>query len=264
MGESECLFAGCYIWRFVIAFFVALFSDILGESTMKTIFRTALLVIVVLSLVAVPVAAKGPPVKVPICHIKNNGTIQLIEVNEKQLPNHLAHGDFYPGPNGCEVFINLNELADQPSSASTYTVTGARFGLFAGQTIVGGTGISGQPTGPLTIVANPQSLYRRTPEGQHGLSSATSNQGPISVLLDNPASSISFSMGATTAGSSVTIDFFAADGSLIYTTNQTLSGGPGGSDGYNNYRFSGFGIFKGFTVYNNNDPAGFSYYNFAP
>ena len=85
------------------------------------------------------------------------------------------------------------------------------------------------------------------------------NKGPLSIRLDYLADSISWRMGyANGPGTSVTIAFFAADGSLVKTVVQPLV-----VSGYENYSFSGFGSFKGLSIYDNNDPAGLRYQNFS-
>ena len=138
---------------------------------------------------------------------------------------------------------------------------GADFaGIFAGQSIVGGTGISGSPTGPLTLLSANDLLVAFWNPGVSPASNSIlpqpGNQGPLSVLLDSNADSITWTMGSAQPPSSVTIAFFDASGGLVASVVQPLS------SSYNVYSFSGLGTFRGFTIYDDNDPAGLRYQNF--
>ena len=138
---------------------------------------------------------------------------------------------------------------------------GADFaGTFQGQTIVFGTGIAGSPTNPLTLApANTLDVAFWNP----GVSPASNsilpepgNQGPLSVLLDSNADSVTWTMGFANPPSSVTIDFFSGSGALVGSVIQALN------VGYNVYSFSGVGTFRGFTIFDNNDSAGLRFQNF--
>ena len=143
------------------------------------------------------------------------------------------------------------------SGATSGTIVdgiGADFaGIFVGQSIVGSTGISGSPTGPLTLQA-----ANNLTVASFSLPSGTSNSilpnpgnvGPLSMLLDSEASSISWTMGHASPPSSVTVDFFDIGGALVNSLVQDLL------SGYNAYSFSGFGDFAGLSIYDNNDSAG--------
>jgi hypothetical protein len=152
------------------------------------------------------------------------------------------------------------------SGASTGTLINAPGGsfatLFAGQTAVGGSGISGSPTGPLTL--SPTFMLNVeywdpvvSPASNSILPQDTYNAGPLSLLLDTQASGITWTMGYADPPSSLTIDFFASNGSLVQSVNQPLTGG------YNIYSYGGFGSFAGLTIYNNSDPYGLRFQNFS-
>lgn len=145
------------------------------------------------------------------------------------------------------------------SGASTGTmitgVGGSFAGIFSGQSIVGGTGISGSPSGPLTL--QPANILDvESWSGENSILPTPGNQGPLSLLLDTPATSISWIMGFGNPPSDVSIDFFAADGSLVHSLNQPIL------VDYNTYSYGGFGTFAGLSIYNNDDPAGLRYYHF--
>lgn len=151
------------------------------------------------------------------------------------------------------------------SSAVTGTFIdglGADFaGTFAGQTIVGGTGISGSPTGPLTLLSSNSLVVAFFNPGVSPASNSIlptpGNQGPLSVLLESEADSVTWTMGSASPPSSVTIAFFTASGSLVSSMVQPLL------FGYNVYSFSGLGSFHGFTIYDDNDGSGLRYQNFS-
>lgn len=152
------------------------------------------------------------------------------------------------------------------SGATTGTLISAPGGSFAqtfsGQTVVGGTGISGNPTNPLTLAPSGSLTVAFWSPGVSPASNSIlpqpSNTAPLSLLLDQPATSITWTMGSASPPSSVTIDFFANDGSLVNTVVQNLL------TGYNVYTFAGLGgNFKGLTVKDNNDSAGLRYQNFS-
>lgn len=144
------------------------------------------------------------------------------------------------------------------SGASTSTLINAPGGSFAqrfnGQT-VSGQALTGSPSNPLSLQAA-GTLQVAFFNGANTILPQPGNQAPLAILLDNLADSISWTMGFGNPPSSVTIDFFATDGSLVHTLEQSIL------DGYNSYSYSGFGAFAGLAISNNDDPAGLRYYNF--
>ena len=147
------------------------------------------------------------------------------------------------------------------TTGTLITGVGASFAqTFAGQTVVG-TGISGSPTNPLTLA--PSGILE-VAFWNPGVSAASNsilpqpdNQAPLSVLLDSNADSVTWTMGFADGPGPVSVDFFSDSGALVHAVNQTLV------SGYNVYSFSGFGDFRGFTIFNDNDPAGLRYQNFS-
>jgi hypothetical protein len=150
------------------------------------------------------------------------------------------------------------------SSDNLITAPGGSFAmLFAGQTVVGISGISGSPTGPLTLAPDPfwaLVLGYCDPvvsPASWAIHPEPGNIGPLSLLLDTEASSITWTMGyADGPATSVDIDFYASDGSLVHSMNQMLL------VGYNVYSFGGFGSFAGLTIYNDDDFGGVRFQNF--
>jgi hypothetical protein len=151
--------------------------------------------------------------------------------------------------NAATVIVDL-------SSATTGTLInapGASFAqTFSGQT-VDGTGIVGSPSGPLTLSATglmivvPFSPICAGCNSGNSILSQPGNQAPLSILFDQQADSLSWVMGQAMAPSSVTIDLFAGDGSLVNTLSQALV------NGYSKYTISGLGTFAGLTFKDNND-----------
>ncbi|MBN1787998.1 MAG: PEP-CTERM sorting domain-containing protein [Sedimentisphaerales bacterium] len=164
----------------------------------------------------------------------------------------------------CSIVLVLSNPAKAVSidlsGASTGTMIiapgGSFASLFAGQVPLGGSGVSGSPTGPLTLAPT----YILDVDYWNGSNSIlpqdSGNAGPLSLLLDMPATSISWTMGYADSQDPITIDFFDLNGSLVQSVNQPLT------LGYNNYSFGGFGSFNGLTIYNNTDPAGLRFQNF--
>jgi hypothetical protein len=150
------------------------------------------------------------------------------------------------------------------SGAVTGTVInapGASFAqTFAGQTVVG-TGLSGTPTGPLSLLASGSLTVANfdpvVSAASNSILPQPGNSAPLAVLLDQDADSIGWTMGSAQPPSSVKIDFFSASGTLVNSVTQALS------SGYNVYNFSGLGTFKGLSIYDNNDPAGLRFQNFT-
>jgi hypothetical protein len=146
------------------------------------------------------------------------------------------------------------------TSGTVIDGVGASFaGTFAGQTI---SGVTGSPTGPLSLLAsNLLSVAFWNPGVSPGSSSIlpqSNNQGPLSILLDSLASALTFTAGSGD-GSTTSFDiaFFRADGSLIQTVNQIINAG------YSIYSFNSPSDFAGVTIFNNNDGAGLRYQNFS-
>tara|TARA_R110001583_G_scaffold171120_4_gene324641 strand:- start:3610 stop:4257 length:648 start_codon:yes stop_codon:yes gene_type:complete len=145
------------------------------------------------------------------------------------------------------------------SGASTSTLinaTGASFSqTFTGQS-VSGIGITGTPTGPLSLTASGSLTVASFDPGCTGCNLGNSiipqpsNTAPLAILLDSNADSFSWVMGSAVAGSSITIDLFSGDGSLVNSFLQATI------NNYNKYSISGLGTFAGLTFRNNNDPAG--------
>ncbi len=151
------------------------------------------------------------------------------------------------------------------SGATTGTLIvapGASFAeTFAGQTVVGGTGISGSPTNPLTLLPSGTLDVAFFSPGVSPASNSIlpepGNQGPLSVLLSSDANSVTWTMGFADSAGPVSIDFFGDNGGLVASLSQPLS------SGYNVYSFSGLGNFRGFTIFDDNDPAGMRFQNFS-
>lgn len=151
------------------------------------------------------------------------------------------------------------------SGATTGTLIvapGASFSqTFAGQTVVAGTGISGSPTSPLSLAAAGTITVGFfspgvSPPG-NSLLSQPSNQGPLSILFDSTADSLTFTMGSSISGSTVDVRAFDALGALTGSTQIVMG------NGYNIYNLSGLGNFRGLTFFNNNDPSGVRFMNLS-
>ena len=162
----------------------------------------------------------------------------------------------------------------RPSTASTVTIDlssdtsgtlivapGASFAqTFAGQTVVG-TGISGSASNPLTLAPSGELDVEFWNPGVSAASNSIlpqpNNQAPLSVLLDSTADSVSWTMGFADSAGPISIDFFSSTGSLVAFVSEPLV------SGYNVYTFSGLGDFQGFTIFDDNDPAGLRFQNFS-
>jgi hypothetical protein len=162
--------------------------------------------------------------------------------------------------NGAVIDVDLSGI-----TAGTYTSingVGADFsGTFSGQTIGSNTGISGSPTRPLTLTpANDLQVAFWSPRvstAGNSILPQPNNQGPLSILLDYNADSITWTMGSVQPPSSVDVAFFDSDGNLVHNLTQSLL------SHYNVYSFNGFGDFRGLTIFNNNDFSGLRYMNFS-
>lgn len=159
-----------------------------------------------------------------------------------------------------QVYVDLSGA----SSNTSIDGIGANFAsAFVGQTLDGLTGLSGTPTSLLTLQAiNNLDVENWNPvvsPESNSILPEPGNQGPLSILLDgNLANSITWTMGYANPPSSVTIDFFDINGSLVTSIVQDLNG----LAGYNVYSYSGF-EFAGLSIYNNNDLAGLRFQNFS-
>ncbi len=134
-----------------------------------------------------------------------------------------------------------------------YGVGGAFAPCFYGQTCTG-PGILGTPSSPLTLMAGGQ-LQVVPYDGSNSILPQPGNTASLSVLLDEPATNISWQMGEG-AGGQVTIDFYAANGSLVDSVDQPLTAG------YSTYEFTFADEVRGICIYNNSDPAGLRYQDF--
>ena len=150
------------------------------------------------------------------------------------------------------------------SGATTDTLIVAPGGSFAesfaGQT-VSGISLVGSPTNPLSLLASGTLDVAFWDPGVSPASNSIlpepGNQGPLCVLLDTLATQVSWTMGFADSSGPVKIDFYAGDGSLVNSVSQALT------SGYANYSFSGFGNFLGFSISEDNDPAGLRFQNFS-
>jgi len=176
---------------------------------------------------------------------------------------------------GAFAFVSALALASTPghavpvnidlSGATTGTLITAPGGsfaqTFAGQTVVGGTGISGSPTNPLTLAPSGTLDVAFFDPGVSPASNSIlpepGNQGPLSIHLASSADSITWTMGFADSAGPISVDFFNSQGTLTGAVSQTLL------SGYNVYSFSGVGIFDGVTIFNDTDPAGLRFMNFS-
>lgn len=134
-------------------------------------------------------------------------------------------------------------------------VPGATFAqIFAGETL-SGPEVVGSPSNPLRL--SPVGDLIVEPIGKtNTITSEVTYNGPLSVILDSDATSISFVMGHGESSAPVKIDFYASDGSLVHSVDQEVY------KSYTTYHFRNFGVFRGFTIHCNDDPAGLRFYNF--
>jgi hypothetical protein len=85
----------------------------------------------------------------------------------------------------------------------------------------------------------------------------TGNQGPLSIHLDSPANSITWTMGFADSAGPISVEFFNSQGALTGTVSQPLV------PGYHVYTFAGVGIYDGLTIFDDTDPAGMRFQNFS-
>ena len=147
------------------------------------------------------------------------------------------------------------------SAGTTITGGGASFAqLFAGQSISGGTGVTGTATAPLSLQAAGSISVQFFNPGVSGASNSLlpqpGNTAPLAMLLDSLADSIEWTMGSGNGGS-VTVDLFDSVGGIVGT--QTFSG----LSDYGVFSISGLGSFAGIQFRDNDDPAGLRFMNFS-
>jgi formylglycine-generating enzyme required for sulfatase activity len=173
------------------------------------------------------------------------------------------------------IFVAVLVLGPKPGFGTTVNVDldgapsgtlvvglGASFAqTFMGQTVVDSRGISGVPDAPLAL--DPAGGMLIVDIIDTGVSPATETLhpqpeliAPLSVLLDSPATSVSWIMGLAQNGT-VDIDFFDPAGNLVNSVHQALV------PGYNFYTYGAFGAFSGFTIFNNMDRRGLRYTTFS-
>ena len=148
------------------------------------------------------------------------------------------------------------------TSGTTVTGVNATFAqTFAGQSVVAGNGISGTPTGPLTLqpagTIDVAFFNPGVSAASNSLLSQPGNAAPLSILFSTLADSLQFTMGSSDAGSTIKIRAFAANGALTGSTTLTML------SGYNVYNLNGLGTFKGLTFFDDNDAAGVRFQNFS-
>ncbi len=147
------------------------------------------------------------------------------------------------------------------TTGTSITASGASFAqTFAGQT-VSGTGITGSPSSPLALQPAGTLLVAAWDPGvspaSNSILSQPDNQGPLSILLDSNADSITFTSGSADGGDSISLRFFDANGALVNTLTPTLN------PDYAIYSFSGLPVFRGLTIFDDNDLAGLRFQNIS-
>jgi hypothetical protein len=155
------------------------------------------------------------------------------------------------------VNVNLSGA----TTGTTITAPGASFAqTFAGQT-VSGTGITGSPSSPLALQA--AGTLDVTPwdpgvsPASNSILSQPDNQGPLSILLNSNADAITFTSGSAEGGDPISLRFFDANGVLVDSFSQVLTAG------YAVYDFSSLPVFRGLTIFDNNDAAGLRFQNIS-
>lgn len=147
------------------------------------------------------------------------------------------------------------------TTGTSITAPGASFAqTFAGQTVVG-TGISGAPSSPLALQpAGTLQVAFWDPgvsPASNSILSQPDNQGPLSMLLDSNADSITFTSGSADGGDPLSLDFFDSNGNLVASRTPILNAG------YSVYSFSSLPVFRGLTIFNDNDVAGLRFQNIS-
>jgi hypothetical protein len=151
------------------------------------------------------------------------------------------------------------------SGATTGTLingVGASFAeTFAGQTVVGGSGISGSPTNPLTLAPSGTLDVEFWDPGVSPASNSIlpepGNLGPLSVLLASNANSITWTMGSADGSDPISVDFFSSTVALVSSQTITLNAG------YSVYSVTGVGTFEGMTIFSDVDFSGLRFQNFS-
>ena len=147
------------------------------------------------------------------------------------------------------------------TTGTSITAPGASFAqTFAGQT-VSGTGITGSPSSPLALQPAGTLLVAAWDPGvspsSNSILSQPGNQGPLSMLLDSDADNITFTSGSADGADSISLRFFDANGDPVDSLTPTLS------PDYAIYSFSGLPVFRGLTIFNDNDEAGLRFQNIS-
>lgn len=147
------------------------------------------------------------------------------------------------------------------SSGTSITTPQASFAqTFAGQT-VSGTGLTGSPTGPLTLAPSGTLTVQFFDPGvsaaSNSILSQPGNQAPLAILFASLADSFSFTMGSSDAGSTIDVRAYGDGGALTGSTQISMG------SGYNLYSLTGLGTFRGLSFLNNNDPAGVRFQNMS-
>lgn len=159
---------------------------------------------------------------------------------------------------GATVDIDLSGA----TTGTTITAPGASFAsIFVGQDIQPAFNVNGLPSGPLALEAQNQLDVAFFNPGVSAAGNSIlprpGNRGPLSILFDDLASSLTFTAGAADGGTSFVASFFAMDGTLLSTVTQILTAG------YANYSFDIGQEFAGLTIDENNDTAGLRFMNFS-
>ena len=146
-------------------------------------------------------------------------------------------------------------------AGTTITAPGASFAqTFAGQT-VSGTGITGSPSSPLALqAAGTLGVAFWDPgvsPGSNSILSQPDNQGPLSILLNSNADAITFTSGSAEGGDPISLRFFDANGALVDSLSPVLT------TDYAVYNFSGLPLFRGLTIFNDNDSSGLRFQNIS-
>ncbi len=146
-------------------------------------------------------------------------------------------------------------------AGTTITAPGASFAqTFAGQT-VSGTGITGSPSSPLALQAAGTLDVAPWDPGvspaSNSILSQPDNQGPLSILLNSNADAITLTSGSAEGGDPINLRFFDANGALVDSFSQILTAG------YAVYNFSSLPVFRGLTIFDDNDAAGLRFQNIS-
>ncbi len=152
--------------------------------------------------------------------------------------------------------VVLIELEGEKKGTVIVSPGGSFAQSFKGHAISEGlTAVTGQPADPLTLAPQDE-LFLSSLGTESAIRSSMNYKGPLSVLLDNDAKSIYWVAGHGDPPSTITVDFYANDGSLVHSEIKNIL------PDYFKYTFSGFGTFRGFTIHSNTDSAGMQYYHF--